>query len=42
MKKGKLLTGGTVDSTVCQLRAACDALGVNCGLGPKQMPRSSI
>ena len=37
-EKGKLLTGGTVDSTVAMLEGlGVDALGVNCGLGPKQM-----
>ena len=37
-EKGKLLTGGTVDSTVAMLEGLrVDALGVNCGLGPKQM-----
>ena len=36
--KGKLLTGGTVASTVALLEGLrVDALGVNCGLGPKQM-----
>ena len=36
--KGKLLTGGTVDSTVALLEGLkVDALGVNCGLGPEQM-----
>ncbi len=35
---GKLLTGGTVDSTVAMLEGLrVDALGVNCGLGPEQM-----
>ena len=35
---GKLLTGGTVDSTVPMLEGlGVDALGVNCGLGPEQM-----
>ena len=35
-EKGKLLTGGTVDSTVAMLEGLrVDALGVNCGLGPK-------
>ena len=34
-EKGKLLTGGTVDSTVAMLEGLrVDALGVNCGLGP--------
>lgn len=37
-EKGKLLTGGTVASTVAMLEGLrVDALGVNCGLGPKQM-----
>lgn len=37
-EKGKLLTGGTVDSTVAMLEGLrVDAIGVNCGLGPKQM-----
>ncbi len=37
-EKGKLLTGGTVKSTVAMLEGlGVDALGVNCGLGPKQM-----
>ena len=37
-EKGKLLTGGTVESTVAMLEGLkVDALGVNCGLGPKQM-----
>ena len=37
-EKGKLLTGGTVDSVVAMLEGVrVDALGVNCGLGPKQM-----
>ena len=37
-EKGKLLTGGTVASTVTMLEGLrVDALGVNCGLGPKQM-----
>ena len=36
--KGKLLTGGTVDSTVALLEGLhVDALGVNCGMGPDQM-----
>ena len=36
--KGKLLTGGSVDSTVALLEGLrVDALGVNCGLGPDQM-----
>ncbi len=35
---GKLLTGGTVESTVALLEGlGVDALGVNCGLGPEQM-----
>ena len=37
-EKGKLLTGGSVDSTVALLEGLrVDALGVNCGLGPDQM-----
>lgn len=37
-EKGKLLTGGTVDSVVALLEGlGADALGVNCGLGPQQM-----
>lgn len=37
-EKGKMLTGGSVDSTVAMLEGLrVDALGVNCGLGPKQM-----
>ena len=37
-EKGKLLTGGTVDSVVAMLEGLrVDALGVNCGLGPVQM-----
>ena len=36
--KGKLLTGGTADSAVAMLEGLrVDALGVNCGLGPRQM-----
>ena len=36
--KGKLLTGGTPESLVALLEGLrVDALGVNCGLGPKQM-----
>ncbi|MFR3823703.1 MULTISPECIES: homocysteine S-methyltransferase family protein [Hungatella] len=36
--KGKLLTGGTVESTVALLEGlGVDALGINCGLGPVQM-----
>ena len=36
--KGKLLTGGTVESTVALLEGLrVDALGINCGLGPVQM-----
>ncbi|MBQ0059893.1 MAG: homocysteine S-methyltransferase family protein [Lachnospiraceae bacterium] len=35
---GKLLTGGTPDSVVPMLEGlGIDALGVNCGLGPKQL-----
>ena len=37
-EKGKMLTGGTVDSVAAMLEGLrVDALGVNCGLGPKQM-----
>ena len=37
-EKGKLLTGGTVDSTVAMLEGLrVDALGVNCSLGPDKM-----
>ena len=37
-ENGKLLTGGTVPSTVALLEGlGADALGVNCGLGPAQM-----
>lgn len=37
-EKGKMLTGGTVDSVVALLEGLrVDALGVNCGLGPEQM-----
>ena len=37
-EKGKLLTGGSVDSTAALLEGLrVDALGVNCGLGPEQM-----
>ncbi len=37
-EKGKLLTGGTVDSTVAMLEGlGVDALGINCGLGPDLM-----
>jgi 5-methyltetrahydrofolate--homocysteine methyltransferase len=36
--KGKLLTGGHVESTVALLEGlGVDALGINCGLGPVQM-----
>jgi len=36
--KGKMLTGGTVESTVALLEGlGVDALGINCGLGPVQM-----
>jgi 5-methyltetrahydrofolate--homocysteine methyltransferase len=36
--KGKLLTGGNVESTVALLEGlGVDALGINCGLGPVQM-----
>ena len=37
-EKGKLLTGGTVDSVVALLEGLrVDALGINCGMGPAQM-----
>lgn len=37
-QRGKLLTGGDVESTVALLEGlGVDALGVNCGLGPVQM-----
>lgn len=37
-EKGKLLTGGDVVSTISMLEGLrVDALGINCGLGPKQM-----
>lgn len=37
-EKGKLLTGGNVDSTVALLEGlGVDALGINCGLGPDKM-----
>lgn len=37
-EKGKLLTGGDVPSVVALLEGlGVDALGINCGLGPKQM-----
>lgn len=37
-EKGKLLTGGSVESTVALLEGlGVDALGINCGLGPVQM-----
>ena len=37
-ENGKLLTGGTVASTVALLEGlGVDALGVNCGMGPVQM-----
>ena len=36
--KGKLLTGGTVESVTAMLEGLrVDAVGVNCGLGPRQM-----
>lgn len=36
--KGKLLTGGNVESTVALLEGlGVDGLGINCGLGPVQM-----
>ena len=36
--KGKLLTGGTVQSVTAMMEGLrVDALGVNCGLGPRQM-----
>ena len=37
-EKGKLLTGGNVESTVALLEGlGVDVLGINCGLGPEQM-----
>ena len=37
-EKGKMLTGGTVDSAVAMLEGlGVDALGINCSLGPEQM-----
>lgn len=37
-QKGKLLTGGNVDSTVAMLEGlGVDALGMNCGMGPDMM-----
>lgn len=37
-EKGKLLTGGSVESTVALLEGlGVDGLGINCGLGPIQM-----
>lgn len=37
-EKQRLLTGGTVESTVPMLECLhVDALGINCGLGPQQM-----
>lgn len=37
-EKGKLLTGGSVPAVVAMLEGLrVDALGLNCGLGPKQM-----
>ncbi len=37
-EKGKLLTGGTVESVTALLEGlGVDALGINCGLGPVQM-----
>lgn len=37
-EKGKTLTGGTVESVTAMLEGLhVDALGVNCGLGPKQL-----
>lgn len=37
-ERGKLLTGGDVSSVVAMLEGLrVDALGLNCGLGPKQM-----
>ncbi len=39
-EKGKLLTGGSVESTVAMLEGlGVDALGINCGLGPVQMAK---
>ena len=37
-EKGRLLTGGDVPSVIAMLEGLrVDALGINCGLGPKQM-----
>ena len=37
-ESGKLLTGGSVEGTVAMLEALkVDAIGINCGFGPKQM-----
>ena len=37
-KSGKLLTGGSIESAVALLEGlGVDALGLNCGFGPKQM-----
>lgn len=37
-ENGKMLTGGSIDSAVAMLEGLrVDAIGVNCGLGPKQM-----
>ena len=37
-EKGKLLTGGSVETVVAMLEGLrADAIGINCGMGPKQM-----
>ena len=37
-ERGKLLTGGTIESAVAMLEGlGVDAIGINCGLGPAQM-----
>ena len=37
-EKGKLLTGGTVESVTAMLEGLrVDAIGLNCGMGPRQM-----
>ena len=39
-EKGKLLTGGNIESVVAMLEGlGVDALGINCGLGPVQMAK---
>ena len=37
-ERGKLLTGGSIESAAAMLEGlGVDAMGINCGLGPKQM-----